>query len=92
MPDIIQSETTPGNTIKIRDMEITPFARSLSVLVPGLGGGLIWNRPHSLLVRNHDGTELVYPVVDVTRQIIWLIMGLSVFGLLIMLVFSKRKA
>ncbi len=32
-------------------------------------GGLIWNRPSSILARTRDGQEFVIPVKNVTRQV-----------------------
>ena len=91
MPEFIQSETTPGETIKAGDVEITPFAKSLIIKIPGFAGGLIWNRPHSIMVQSADGDEQIYPVVDVTRQVLWLLTGIGIVGILSVLIFSKRK-
>ena len=91
MPDFIQTETIPGQTISAGDKEITPFSRSLKVLIPGFSGGLIWNRPHSILVQSADGEEQIYPVVDVTRQVLWLLMGVTVVSFLSLLFFTNRK-
>lgn len=91
MPDLFQSETTPGEPIKAGDKEITPFSKSLKIMIPGFTGGLIWNRPHSILVQSADGDEQIYPVIDVTRQVLWLLMGVSIVGILFMLIFSNRK-
>lgn len=92
MSDIIQSETLAGETITVGKKEITPFSKSLKVMIPGLTGGLIWNRPHSVLVQSGDGQEQVYPVIDFTRQVMWIMMATSAVGLLLMVLFSKRKS
>ena len=91
MPDFIQTETIPGQTIAAGDKEITPFSRSLKILIPGFSGGLIWNRPHSILVQSTDGEEQIYPVVDVTRQVLWLLMGVTIVSFLSLLFFTNRK-
>jgi len=91
MPEFIQSETTPGEPITAGGKQITPFSKSLKIMIPGFTGGLIWNRPHSILVQSADGDEQIYPVIDVTRQILWLLMGVSIVGIFFVLLFSKRK-
>jgi hypothetical protein len=34
-------------------------------------GGLIWNRPASVLTVDADGRERLLPVQDITRQTLW---------------------
>ena len=66
---IVRVETTVGRPISVDDQEIVPVARSVHVQVPGVSGGLIWNRPVAVLVRAADGTEYQLPVHDVTRRV-----------------------
>lgn len=93
MSELIRTETKTGETINAGDVKITPFSKSTSILSKGKYVGLIWNRPDSILVQRPDGSEQVIPVIDVTRQVLWAIMGLSalVIMLLAFLTFKKSK-
>ena len=80
-------ETFPGETIQAGKTKITPFSQAVKFMLPGSRGGLIWNRPVSVLVQGDDGSEYVLPVVDVTRiaQLALLGIGLA-FGILFPLI------
>ncbi len=80
-------ETLPGGTIQSGPNKITPFSQAVKLMLPGSRGGLIWNRPVSVLVQGTDGSENVLPVVDVTRiaQLALLGVGLA-FGILFWLI------
>ena len=87
---ILHIETQAGEPIQAGDLRITPFARSVSLRVPGFSGGLIWNRPSAVLVQSADGSEQVLPVHDTTRRQQLTILGAGLLaGLLIWLYFKK---
>jgi hypothetical protein len=65
---LVTIENRAGAPIQAGDRRITPFNQVLMLKIPGLAGGLIWNRPHAILVQEADGTETVIPVTDITRQ------------------------
>jgi len=78
----INMETRVGEPIPVGDATIVPMAKSLRIQIPELPGGLIWNRPVSVLVQTSDGGEQVLPIRDVTRRAqLGLIFG-SMMGLL----------
>jgi hypothetical protein len=86
----LQVETCPGKTLQVGKTRLIPFAQSYRLIIPGFPGGLVWNRPVSVLTVYPDGSEVVTPIPDVTRRIqimIWTIglIGVFVFGL------SNRK-
>jgi hypothetical protein len=88
---IVQVETTAGRPIPVDDQVIVPVARSVLVQVPGVPGGLIWNRPVSVVVRAADGTEYQLPVHDVTRRVQLLVLAIGALGsLLIWLLLHRR--
>lgn len=76
---LIQVQTRPGAEIHSGSLRLTPYAQSVTFHPPGAQGGLIWNRPVSVLARLPDGSEVSLPVRDVTR--LWQI-GLLALGLL----------
>ena len=91
MSNFVQTETLAGEPYKFGDTKITPYSKSLKLLVPGFLGGLIWNRPDSILVQKPDGSEQIIPVIDVTRQVIWAIFGASLLSVILMFSLSNKK-
>ncbi len=87
MQRLIQTETQSGQPVQAGGYTITPFARSLRINVRRFPAGLIWNRPVSVHVRTPSGQEYILPVVDVTRQAQFTLLGVSlgsviIFGLI----------
>jgi hypothetical protein len=93
MAKFFEYEIKGGKPFKFGDNTITPFAKSLVIRIPGLPGGLVWNKPESMLVVNAQGGEEVIPVQDVTRRIEWSLVGASLItSLLVWILFRKRQA
>ncbi len=67
----VQIEDKIGEAVAANGTTLTPVARSLRITIPGLHGGLIWNRPVAVHVRPAAGEEWTMPVRDVTRQAQW---------------------
>jgi hypothetical protein len=93
MNELIRTETKSGETINAGEVQITPFSKSTQILSDRKIFGLIWNRPDSILVQKPDGSEQILPVIDVTRQAIWAILGIStvIFMLLTFITLKKDK-
>lgn len=66
---LLSIENQAGKPIKAGTRRITPFAQVVRLDIPGWNGGVIWNRPHAVLVQEADGSEQVLPVPDLTRQL-----------------------
>ena len=89
---IIQTETKAGEPIQAGRVRAIPFSRVVRIQIPGLAGGVIWNRPTSVVVIDQDGEEQVFPVQDVTRQGQIAILAAGLLGsLLIWLALRQRK-
>ncbi len=81
---IFQQQTRTGDPISIKSeqgtsFEVTPQAQALILRWPH--GGLVWNRPMAILVKNHEQADLPptrVPIVDVTRIAQGILLGLSV--------------
>lgn len=84
MPQFIHSETISGETITASGNKIIPFSRSLVIQLPGVQGGLIWNRPVSLLAQTADGSEEILKITDVTRQVQWALLAASFLSTFLM--------
>ena len=73
-------ENRAGAPIQAGERRITPFNQVVKLQIPGLQGGLIWNRPHAVLVQDPDGTEMVLPVPDLTRQLQIFLLAAGLFA------------
>jgi hypothetical protein len=69
MGKFLSREFRSGEPIRASMYTLVPFNQVLRLQIPGLKGGLIWNRPSSILARTTNGEEFVIPVRDVTRQV-----------------------
>ncbi|MEE9215852.1 MAG: hypothetical protein V3U32_00305 [Anaerolineales bacterium] len=67
-----------GLPVKVGDGEITPYSRATTVIIPGIAGGLVWNRPAGVIVKQSDGKEVALLIRDATRiaQVTLLAIGL----------------
>ncbi len=89
---LIQVVTKAGDPIQAGNTHIIPFSKIFRINIPGLPGGLIWNRPSSIVVMNEGGGEQVIPIQDVTRQGLWTMMAAGFFTcLLIGLLLGRRR-
>jgi hypothetical protein len=87
---LIEIETHAGEPIQAGLLKVTPFSKALILRLPGFPGGLIWNRPASLLVQTADGQEQVLPVADVTRRAQWLLLGAGLLGAALIWLLYRR--
>jgi hypothetical protein len=62
-------ETRAAPPVIVGETRIVPMARSLRIQIPGLPGGLVWNRPVAVVAQTAGGQEQVLPVRDITRQV-----------------------
>jgi hypothetical protein len=85
-------ETMPGETVQAGANKITPFSQAIKLTLPRSMGGLIWNRPVSVLVQGADGSEQVLPVVDVTRIAQLALLGIGLAGGFIFWLINRRKS
>jgi hypothetical protein len=92
MPALVRIENRAGDPIQNGDRTLTPFSKALILQLPGMPGGLIWNRPASVLARSADGQEQVIPIQDITRQAIFGLYGACLaFAIAMLLVGGRRR-
>lgn len=87
---LFEFETHAGEPYTAGNLRITPFARSLTLRLPGFPGGLIWNRPTAVLVQDADGSEAVLPIHDITRRQQFTLLGIGLFVAALVWLFFKR--
>ena len=88
---LIKVENKPGEPIKARGFTITPFSQVFRLRWPFIKGGIVWNRPFSVLVQSEEGEERVMTVPDVTRLTQIALFGSSFIFLLFGLQRLRRR-
>lgn len=94
----ITFEIQAGKPIRAGKVRLIPFSKVLKIRLPGFPGGLVWNRPASLLTVSADGQEQVIPVLDLTRNVQLFILaggflgGLMIWFIMRMLNLSKGNS
>jgi hypothetical protein len=76
-------QTQTGNIITQGGRTITPRSQVLALRLPVANLSFLWHRPVSVEVREEDGSQYVLPVIDITRQGLWIILGLGFIGSLL---------
>lgn len=85
-------QTSAGDPITVNDYKVYPIARSYRLNIPGINGGIIWNRPHAVIVEDSGGNRRVIPVADPTRRLQITIIAAALIGsLLTWLIFRKSR-
>jgi hypothetical protein len=87
---LIKNETRAGKPILIGGTTIVPFANSVQVRIPFLQGGLTWNRPVAVAVQTAQGQEYILPIQDVTRQILFALIGASMISSVLIFFYSRK--
>ena len=91
MASFITVESRAGGPVKFHGNTLVPINQVWHLKLPWAHGGLIWNRPVSVVVTDSSQQETVLPVQDVTRQAVWFLFGLSVASLLLAFVVGRRS-
>ncbi len=90
--DWVSVETSAGKSIQAGGATITPFATSLRIGPPNLPFGMVWNRPTSILIQSVDGQEEVRQVPDITRQVLWGLLGMTLVMAALMWVINRKNS
>jgi hypothetical protein len=88
---LISVETHAGKPITAGTVTIVPMAKSLRVMIPGIPGGLIWNRPVAVVTKTASGSEHVLSVNDPTRRAVLALWGAVIGSALFTLAFKLRR-
>ena len=73
LSDFLSDRLVTGEPLQVKGMTITPVSRALTIQLPGMMGGLVWNRPAGIRINptGLSGNETFIPIVDTTRIIVW---------------------
>jgi hypothetical protein len=92
MCPLLQIENKAGNPLVAGKTRIIPFSQSVHIALPGFPGGMVWNRPLSILAVSANGDERVIRITDTTRRIqVALLAGGLLGGLLLWLLSPKNR-
>lgn len=80
MERFLSIETRSSQPIRYQGGTLTLFSQVIQLRIPGLPGGLCWNRPVSVLVEDIHGKEHVLPVQDITRLVIVGLLAVAAFA------------
>ena len=89
LTDFVEWKTMQGTAVSIPHHTLIPESQALIFKFPY--GGIVWQRPTAVLVKNGNKTER-YPVVDVTRLATWSILVASLLLPLLLHLIKKETA
>ncbi len=92
MNSLVQIETHWGKPIQSDRRKIIVQSRALQIGFPFLSGGIVWNRPVSVLVLSDNGPDQVLPVRDVTRLAQILLFAVALAGAVFLSLIMPRRA
>jgi hypothetical protein len=87
MGKLVRLETRAGEPIQLSTGKIIPFSKVLYIQIPGLWGGVLWERPASVLVIQDDGEEEIIPIQDVSRYVVLGLIG----AIALLWLFTRKK-
>ena len=84
-----QEEVNMGEEIKVKGASLYPLSKVIRWTTGN--GGLIWNRPDSVLVKTDSGEEHILPVRDITREAQLMVLAAGAMAsLFLWLIFKDR--
>jgi hypothetical protein len=92
LTSLFRIETLTGQPVRVKDAELRVRSQVLQLRLPGISGGLIWNRPVAVLVRTADGQDQILPVQDVTRTAVLALLVFSFAGTFLLMLFRRKIA
>lgn len=92
LSDFLSDRLVVGEPLQAKGLTITPVSRALTIQLPGMTGGLVWNRPAGVRV-NPTGlpdSETFIPIVDTTRMIVWAIAAMMLAAAVALMLPGKK--
>ena len=90
MPQI-RFEIQRGEPVTAGETQVTPLTKTFMLPIPGISGGLVWNRPFAVEVRTAGGEVWSLPVPDVTRQAQIALLAMGLIGVLLIGLVSRKR-
>jgi len=89
---ILSIETRSSPPITIQDARVSVHSQVVKLRFPIVNGGLIWNRPVAIRIRTADGREKIAPIADVTRTVMFTLVGLCFTVMFVLMVLRRRQS
>lgn len=90
---ILIQQTSAGEPVVAGDVKIYPVSRSYRLNFPSGNGGIVWNRPRSVIVEDAMGRRQIIPIHDYTRRMQIGILGAGLItAVLTWLIFRNSKS
>ena len=89
--DWIGELRSEGQPVRTGEWTLTPVSRALVVQIPGVVGGLVWNRPAYIRVSRPGEAERILPVRDVTRLALFGIAGMALLGVVLARILIRKE-
>jgi hypothetical protein len=87
----LRIETLSSQLVMVEDMQVHVRSQVVQLRLPIANGGLIWNRPVSVVMRRPDGQERILSVPDVTRTAVLALLLLSLVGTFLLMLFRRQN-
>jgi hypothetical protein len=84
-------QTLTGRPVKVGDVQVYVRSQVLQVRLPFANGGLVWNRPLSVMMRTPSGQEQRLSVPDVTRTAVLTLLVLSLVSTFLLMRFRRTN-
>ena len=88
----LRIETRNGRPLRVKGAQVHVRSQVVRLRLPIANGGLIWNRPVSVVIRTPDGQEQILPVPDVTRSVVLALLVLSLVGTFLLVRFRSTES
>ncbi len=89
---LLRIKTLTGRPVMVEDTQVYVRSQVLQVRLPFGNGGLIWNRPVSVVMQTPNGQAQILSVPDVTRTAVLTLLVLSLVGTLLFMRFRRKNA
>jgi hypothetical protein len=84
-------QTMTARSVKVGDTQVYVRSQVLQVRLPFGNGGVIWNRPLSVMMRRQNGQEQILSVPDVTRTAVLTLLVLSLVSTFLLMRFRRTN-
>ena len=88
----LRIETRNGRPLRVKGAQVHVRSQVVQLRLADTHGGLIWNRPVSVVVRRPDGQEQILPILDVTRSAVLALLVLSLVGTFLLVRFRSNES
>jgi hypothetical protein len=84
-------QTLTGRPVKVGDVQVYVRSQVLQARLPSGNGGLIWNRPLSVMIRTPNSQEQILSVPDLTRTAVLTLLVLSLVSTFLLMRFRRTN-